>query len=161
MLLYEKTMPLNDITDLMTGWRMSWVCMPFHESLSQCLWSSFPGLTLPLADRWTSSGTKSQRKKAKMKRPPKRQSIWISIMPIKQAPKNVEKTLEMKDYTVTCFALTLLVDQRGDKNKSQGGENKRFKNNEGLNRPRNKIRMTLDPFLLKWKCISFSAFFFL
>ena len=48
-------------------------------------------------------------------------------MPIKQAPKNVEKTLEMKDYTVTYFALTLLVDQRGDKNKSQGGENKRFK----------------------------------
>ena len=70
-------------------------------------------------------------------------------MPIKQAPKNVEKTLEMKDYTVTYCALTLLVDQRGDKNKSQGGKNKRFKNNEGLNRPRNKIRMTLDPFLLK------------
>ena len=27
-------------------------------------------------------------------------------------------------HGVTCFSLTLLVDQRGDKNKSQGGENK-------------------------------------
>ena len=102
MLLYEGTMPLTDITESITGRRMSSVCMPFHESLSQCLWHSFPGLT------WVLRGEKLRMPKAC------RQNLYSYIRVHRLETFHVTKEFQVIDLSICRFSSLLNLGNEDD-----------------------------------------------